>query len=449
MSARDDRHTLGAVEAEAALIGGLLLNNQAWDALREPLLPEQFTVPLYRTVFTEIARQLEAGQPTDVVTVATALGGQVGLSELNALAQYIPSPASMQRYAGLIAERHRARALLAAAGEIADLAREGRRPLIDRINEAQAALARLTLDAPRDDWASAYDGMVAHSETLEARAEGKAAVISTGLQRLDDQLDGGLRPGQLVVLGARPSMGKSALSMTIALNVSERVPVGFLSLEMSHDDLRDRKVAMLGRVKLSSVIRPHVGDGLDWGRVVEGIERAKTLQFFASDQPGLNIRQVVTKARGLKRTHGLGLLVVDYLGLLAGLDPKQPRTYQLEEATRSLKVLAKDLSIAVLCLAQLNRQVEQRGEPMPVLSDLRDSGAIEQDADVVLLLHRPIASNPELGDEWSDYAKLRVAKARQGRTGDVNLRYVGEQVRFEDWNGPPPTRTKSSRGRDL
>ena len=151
---------------------------------------------------------------------------------------------------------------------------------------------------------------------------------------------------------------------------------------------------MLGRVPLSSVIRPTKGDGLAWDRVIDGAERAKLLNFRVSDQGGLNINQVRAKARNLKRLHGLNVLIVDYIGLMSGLDAKQPRAYQLEEISRGLKTLAKELDIAVVCLAQVNRKVEERADATPALSDLRDSGAIEQDADVVMFVHRPIQSKP-------------------------------------------------------
>jgi replicative DNA helicase len=163
------------------------------------------------------------------------------------------------------------------------------------------------------------------------------------------------------------------------------------------------------------------------------------LQWFATEQPSLTINQVRVKARQLKRQKGLSVLVVDYIGLMNGSDPKMPRAYQLEEISRGLKSLAKELEIAVICLAQLNRKVDERGDKPPTLSDLRDSGAIEQDADVVMFLHRPVQVDPDLGGDWKHYAKLHVAKNRQGRSGVVvDLSYIGEQTRFANWSGPAP-----------
>ncbi len=171
----------------------------------------------------------------------------------------------------------------------------------------------------------------------------------------------------------------------------------------------------------------------------DSVERAKTLRWFVSDKSGLNILQVRSKARQLKRKHDLDVLIVDYIGLMSGLDPKQSRAYQIEEISRGLKGLAKELGIVVLCLAQVNRGGVERVGQVPALQDLRDSGAVEQDADVVGFIHRPIVANPDAGQQFENYALLRVAKNRQGRTGDVHLFYHGQFTSFESWGGPVPT----------
>jgi replicative DNA helicase len=273
---------------------------------------------------------------------------------------------------------------------------------------------------------------------LQDRFDGKTNAMATGLTDLDERLNGGLRPGQLVILGARPSMGKTALGLTIAASMSKHYVVGMLSMEMSHMEVNDRLTAMLGVVSLSSVKRPARGHGLAWDRVIEGVERARTLNLHVSDQGGLNINQVRTKARALKRLHGLNVLVVDYISLMQGLDAKANRNTQLEEVSRGLKALAKELQICVLCLAQLNRKAEERPDQMPMLSDLRDSGAIEQDADIVVFIKRPIMANPDLGPEWAHYSKASVAKNRQGRCGYFHLHYEGSQTQFTKWTGSPP-----------
>lgn len=428
--------SLASTEAESGILGALLLDNAVFDRISARLRTEHFFDSLHREVFAEVTRQIVAGKQADVITVFQAMGGRVSLQDLNAMAQYVPSTANIHRYAETVIERAKSRDLLAVSAAITELATDHGKSIEDRVEAAQGQLAKLIDEAPRDEWVSAYEGMVQHLQVIEDRESGKVTAWPTGLADLDDILEGGHRPGELVIIAARPSMGKTAMAMTVGLNMAADLSVGMLSMEMPHSELRDRKTAILSRVSLSSVKRP--GKGLEYDRVVDGVDRAKLLNWYASDQGGLNINQVRSKARNLKRLHGLDVLIVDYIGLMNGLDPKQPRAYQLEEISRGLKTLAKELDITVLCLAQVNRKVEERTDSLPGLSDLRDSGAIEQDADIVIFVHRPIQQRPELGDDWRNFARVRVAKNRQGKCGDISLFYQGDQTRFANWSGPAP-----------
>ena len=448
----ETRHFTEAVaniDAENGLIGGLLLDNSAFDRISDRLKPEHFFTSLNRELFTEISRQISHGQPCDVVTVAMAMGDRADIMELNALAQYVPSAANVRRYADVVIERFKSRALLSVSAELTELAHDHHRTIEDRVEAAQGQLVKLIDESPRDEWVSTHEGMALHTQIIEDRADGKVTAWPTGLNDLDEYLEGGFRPGELIIVGARPSMGKTALAMTIGMHMASDYVVAMLSMEMPHSELRDRQIAMLGRVSLSSIKRPNKGAGLDWGRVTEGVELARALNFYASDQGGLNINQVRSKARNIKRLHGLNVLIIDYIGLMNGLDAKQQRAYQLEEISRGLKTLAKELGIAVLCLAQVNRKVEERSEATPQLSDLRDSGAIEQDADVVMFVHRPIQAKPDLSDEWKHYAKCSIAKNRNGRCGLVHLSYIGEQTKFSGWAGEAPSSSVRSTRRDL
>ena len=428
-----------AMESEQVIIGALLLDNSVFDRISDKLRADHFFRHENRLIYAEIERQLAAGKGVDLVTVHQALADeQISLVYLNDVAQYVPSLTNVGRHADLIVAAARARSLMIACDEISLLAQDQGRGIDERVDEAQQKLAKLSEEAPRDEWVDAHDGMVLHTQVLEDRAEGRVHSWSTGLHDLDEYLEGGLRPGGLYIVGARPSMGKTALAMTIGLHMAAERSVGMMSMEMPHRELRDRMTAMLGRVSLSSVIRPNRGDGINWTRVMDGVQLAKSLRFRVSDQGGLNINQVRTKARALKRTMSLDVLIVDYIGLMNGLDSKQPRAYQLEEISRGMKTLAKELGIAILCLAQVNRKVEERPNATPSLSDLRDSGAIEQDADVVMFVHRPIQAKPDLGEQWSHYAKLSIAKNRQGRCGLMHLSYQGDQTRFDGWMGEAP-----------
>jgi len=446
------RKTMGELianmDAENGLIGGLLLDNGAFDHISDRIKAEHFSTSFSREIFAEISKQIGSGERCDVVTVGMALDGKVTMQQLNALAQFVPSAANIRRYADMVIERFKSRALLTVSAEITELAHDHSRTIEDRIEAAQGQLVKLIDEAPRDEWVSAFEGMNSHTQVLEDRADGKVKAWATGLVDLDDLLEGGFRPGELVIVGARPSMGKTALAMTIGLAMSEHFSVGMLSMEMPHTEVRDRMTAMVGNVSLSHVKRP--SRGLQWDRVVEGVERSRLLNFYVTDQGGLNINQVRSKARAIKRLHGLNVLIVDYIGLMSGLDAKQQRAYQLEEISRGLKTLAKELEMTVLCLAQVNRKVEERIEATPQLSDLRDSGAIEQDADVVVFVHRPIQAKPDLGGDWTNFAKASIAKNRNGRCGVISLFYQGDQTKFSGWSGPAPSKSAgTTRGNNL
>lgn len=427
-----------SMHTEQALIGGLMMDNRLFDLVGD-LTSEDFFYDDHRKVFNIVLRQISAGKASDVVTVFEAMRDdeRVDLTYLTEIASFTPSASNFRRYVEIVRGHSLSRRLMAAGDEISSLAAETDRGFEDRLEQATSLLSKLRTEEASDEWVSAFDSMVKHTHVLEERAEGKRTAWSTGLDDLDEVLDGGLIPGSLYIIGARPSMGKTALGMTIGLNMAIHRPVGLLSMEMSHGDLNDRMTTMISHVPMGTVKRPH--KGLQWDRIIDGVERAKVLRWYASDESNLTIHKLRLKARRLQRKIGLDVLIVDYIGLMSGTDQKQPRTYQLEEISRGLKSLAKELGIAVVCLSQVNRKVEERTEASPNLSDLKDSGAIEQDADVVMFIHRPIQAKPDLGIEWQNYAKLSITKNRQGRSGCVvDLAYIGEQTRFANWSGPAP-----------
>lgn len=428
-------------ESEQAVIGGLLSRNASIDSIADALLPEHFAVEENRLVFAEACAQISRGQPCDVVTVFEGLQGRVDLAYIGELAVYAPTGNNLRAYANIIIERAKSRQLAAASIAIHDLAHDTGRGIDERLEAAQAELAKLVSAAAKDEWVGAHAGMLAHIDVLEARESGRIQRWATGLADLDRMLDGGLCPGDLVIVGARPSHGKSALAMTVGLHMAQTRPVAMLSMEMSLTQLNDRIAACLGRVPLPEILRPRTENRELWSRVLQAVEDAKHLQWSASDTGSLNINQVRAKARALKRRQGLDVLIVDYIGLMNGLDQKASRTYQLEEVSRGLKSLAKELGCVVLCLAQLNRNADElMYDVMPNMSHLRDCGAIEQDADIVLLLKRPIVAKKDLHGNWTSYAKLSIEKARQGATGIVNLHYQSDQTRFSGWTGEVPSR---------
>jgi replicative DNA helicase len=438
-----------SVQSESSVLGALLLDNNAFHRMGDsPLIADDFYRYDHRLIFAAISALITANKPADVVTVFVELeksgkGEEVGgLAYLNSLATYIPSASNIRRYAEIVREQSILRKLVAASDAIAVSAFNPQGQTVDALldgAEQQILNIGLARKGVSDgDFIPIYEGMLAHSAILERRHHGELTAWPTGLADLDEYLEGGFRPGELVIVGARPSMGKTALGMTIGVNMAQHRTVAVLSMEMSHGEVNDRLTAMLGNVSMTAVKRPARGEGLAWDRVMEGVDKAKGLRLHISDQGALTIHQVRTKARNLKRKHGLDVLVVDYIGLMTGLDQKANRNTQLGEVSRGLKALAKELQICVLCLAQLNRNAEEKPDQMPQMSNLRDSGEIEQDADVILFIKRPIMANPELNDEWKYYAKLSVAKNRQGRCGYLHLTYLGEQTRFGSWSGQPP-----------
>lgn len=423
-------------DIECGILAILITHNNAIDLVCDILKAEHFGNPTYKAIYTELAAQLAKGQDVDVLTLFDALQSTVTLADLNAIAvtQY-QSAGAIRSLANHLIDRNKEARLGELAFTIHELA-TSEAPIRERIDRAQAELAKLTETNEEGEWLEAYESIVKHTELIDQRIDGLHQGMKTGLYDFDEMLDGGLQRGNLVVIGARPAMGKTALAMTIGLTLAENNHVGFISMEMPHQDVRDRQLAILTGIPLAQLKRPT--DDLGYAKILDALDKCKTLKFRVTDKSGLNILQIRTKARALKRLKGLDVLIVDYIGLMSGLDAKQPRAYQIEEISRGLKTLAKELDIVVVCLAQVNRGAAERAGQVPGLHDLRDSGAIEQDADVVAFIHRPIAANPDLPAEFNHYAQLRIAKNRQGRTGDVELFYRGDITKFHAWSGDTP-----------
>ncbi|WP_277184019.1 replicative DNA helicase [Caballeronia sp. BR00000012568055] len=430
-----------AVEAEQSVIGGLLLDNDAIDRIGH-LRAGHFFRADHRVIFKAVTAAIAEGG-ADPITVNDRLrvsgkAEQVGgLAYLNAIAQSTPSAVNISRYADIVRDRSHKRRLLAVAHEIQDSV--GATPddaatLIDRAASKLEAIAEGT--AVREPKLAAQ-GLAEHLAELERRSTGTSQALSTGLADLDHRLNSGLRPGWLAIVAARPGVGKTALALNIATHVAQTHSVLFCSMEMPEPELHDRMIASLGRVSLDTVMHAPEHDNEFWNRMTTVAAKVTELRLRIDDQAALRLADVRAKARAIKRKHGLDLIIVDYLQLMTG--DGSNRNSEIEGISRGLKALAKELNIAVIALAQLNRQVEQRAIRIPQLSDLRDSGAIEQDADVVMFVHREEVANPDCDEQFRGFAQVRVAKFRHGSTGDIPLRYRGEHVTFEGWTGAWPT----------
>lgn len=445
-------------DAERAVLCGLLLDNRAWDLVGDLLTDSDFYRYEHKLIFDAIATLCNACKPADVITVFEHLQRQGkheevgGLPYLNSVAQSEPGAANIRRWAEIVRENSKRRQLVSASDEIATAAFNLQGRTVEALlDEAAQKVMAIGSDAVVDEWESMESMIVKVLDAVQSRSEGtdnarSGAAIATGLADLDEILDGGLRAGQVIVIGARPGMGKSAIADTIGEHVaSNGLPVGKFSMEMQNIEGAERAVASVGKIPLHAIRRPERMSDLHWSSMTRSVELLRRIPFYSNERGGLNINQVRSKARALRRRHGLRLLIVDYLQLMTGTDPRQPRTYQLEEASRGLKSLAKELQIPVIALVQVNRGVEKEQDPMPRMSDIKDCGSIEQDADVILFLHRPIVAKPDLGAEWKCYAKAHLAKQRGGRTGVMHFQYVGEHTRFDDWPADIPVPTNPVR----
>ena len=431
-------NTVGARPSEMSVVSILLNFPQAHDDC-DKLLPEHFSDDQLRSIYAECRKQHVKGA-YDIMTVAMALDGSIDRTEVLEIARYNDHGSrAMAKHVGRVIDASKSRKLYGMSSLVQTLAFETT-PIQERLDKVSTALMELEDKDDFGEWIDAHESAIKHLELLEQREAGAVVGMASGIHDLDEMMDGGFQRGNLVVIGARPSMGKSALGLTIGLSMAKTYSVGFISMEMSRADVSDRQAAILGSVSISDIKRP--SRGLQYDRIVDAVEASRARRFFVVEQGGLNILQVRSKAKALKRRKGLDVLIVDYIGLMSGLDSKVSRAYQIEEISRGLKTLAKELEIVVICLAQVNRGAADKGNQPPGLHELRDSGAIEQDADIVGFIHRPIMANPDFGAEWINYALLRVAKNRQGRCGDVHLFYVGEQTKFGQWSGETPSKSK-------
>lgn len=455
-----------SIEAESGLLGALLLNNAAWDRVSDLLTEADFYRSEHRLIFATVGALVNSGKPADVVTVYAALQKQQrseeagGMEYLNALSQYVPSAANIRRYSEIVRERSILRKLIAASDQIAASAfnTEGQ-AIATILDNAESQIFNIGQHSGRqaDDWKSLEQGTVKLLYWLQVAADGsyKPDFTPTGFKELDERLDGGLRGGELIVLGARPSMGKTAMGMNIVKHIAfnEGKPCGVFSMEMPDIQITRRLMSTVGKIRLDKVRRPERLNDFDWANVTQAVEDMRKADISFVDKAGLTINQIRSKARALARRKGqLGAIMLDYFSLIAGTDKKIPRAYQLQEASMGLKALAKELNCPVIVLQQVKRDVEGRADQMPVMSDLKDSGSLEQDADAIIFVHRPAKADSKLGDEWKHLAQVSVPKLRDGETGFFNLYWAGEHQVFVDWPDTlevPSNRMRASRGGDL
>lgn len=431
-----------SVLAEQSVIGALLLDNGAIDRIPE-IKTEHFYNGDNRMIFAAIRAQIIAGKQADVITVFEELRDRLmdGLAYLNSLAQNTPSAANIVRYSDMVRDAALRRALISETSKLAELATEKAKSAAEILDMAQTAIGKLAETRVQKEPIRASEAMLAHVDVMDNRMSRKVHGIASGFTHLDEMLNGGFNRGNLVIVGARPSMGKTALALNVASNMADDYSVLFLSQEMGVGELLDRSIAFLGRIPLGKIIRAEMSEQ-EWGQFTHANIKLKEKNLYVEDQGALTLLDVRAKAMLTKRKHGLDVLVVDYLQLMQG--DGDNRNAQIEEISRGLKALAKELNIVVIALSQLNRQAAQR---RPQMSDLRDSGAIEQDADIVIFIHRDEVNDPNT--HLKGFADLIVGKNRQGSIGDILLRYEGQYTQFEttkEYRPAPPTPVRTGKG---
>ncbi|AJW45131.1 MULTISPECIES: replicative DNA helicase [Ralstonia] len=437
-----------SIEAEQSVLGGLLLDNAAWDRIADFINEHDFYRYDHRLIFHHIGKLISQAKPADVITVYEQLqaAGKAeevgGLAYLNALAQNTPSAANIRRYAEIVRDRGVLRQLVTIADEISAGAfnPQGRdvRQLLDEAESKVFAIA--------EEGARGQKGFLEIQPLLTQVVEridelyhrdnqNDITGVPTGFVDLD-RMTSGMQPGDLIIVAGRPSMGKTAFSLNIGEHVAveQGLPVAVFSMEMAGTQLAMRMLGSVGRLDQHRLRTGRLLDE-DWPRLTHAIQKMNDAQLFIDETPALNPMELRARSRRLARQCGqLGLIIIDYLQLMSGSGGGgENRATEISEISRSLKGLAKELNCPVIALSQLNRSLEQRPNKRPVMSDLRESGAIEQDADVILFIYRDQVYNPDSPDKGT--AEIIIGKQRNGPIGTVRLTFLGEYTKFDNFTG--------------
>ncbi len=437
-----------SLDAEQSILGGLLLDNEAADRIGDIVSEDDFYSEAHRIIYRHIATLGSEGKPVDVVTLSEALHSTQkldyvgGLAYLGALVGNVPTAANIRHYAQIVRERSILRQLAATAGEIAESAYNplGRNAK-SVLDEAEAKVLHIAEQGSRGQRTFSplkelLVDVVERIEQLYNRDDPSDVTgIATGYTDLD-RMTSGLQPGDLVIVAGRPSMGKSALAINIGEHVALelKLPVVVFSMEMGASQLAMRMIGSVGRLDQHKLRTGRLGPD-DWERLSSALGRLSEAPILIDETPSLNAIEVRSRARRLQKQYGqLGLVIVDYLQLMQAQSQGENRATEISEISRSMKALAKELKVPVMALSQLNRSLEQRPNKRPVMSDLRESGAIEQDADVILFIYRDEVYNPETQEKGT--AEIIIGKQRNGPIGTIRLTFLGEHTRFENFASP-------------
>jgi len=432
-----------SIEAEQSVLGGLMLDNTAWDIVADLIDEDDFYRKDNRLIFQAIKRLANNNEPFDAVTLSDRLGNTNdlenagGLTYLGTLVKNTPTAANIRTYATIVRERAVLRELIQAVNEIGGkVYRPEGSDTATLLDEAEQAIFRIAERSlhRRVGFAAIKDLLVKAVDRIDALFQQDSPItgVPTGFSDFDE-LTAGLQPGDLVIVAGRPSMGKTAFAINIAEHVVIKcgLPVAVFSLEMPGEQLAMRMLSSLGRINQHKLRTGKLGDE-DWPRLTSAVGLLSEAPLYIDDSGGISPNELRARARRLQRDHKeLGLIIVDYLQLMQVPGHRENRVSEISEISRSLKSLAKELNVPVMALSQLNRSLEQRPNKRPVMSDLRESGAIEQDADVITFIYRDEVYNDDSPDKGT--AEIIVAKQRNGPIGMRRMTFLGEYTRFEDF----------------
>ena len=432
-----------SIEAEQSVLGGLMLENSAWDQIADRVIEEDFYRHDHRLIFRSIADLAETNKPLDVITLSEWLKqrGEIqdagGLAYLGTLAKDTPSAANIRAYADIVREKSVLRQLISVGSNIADSAfNSGDRPSKELLDEAEQQVFHIAEQGSRQQAFHSIKGLLKSSlAKIEELSKSDDTITgeATGYTDLDEKTSG-FHGGDLVIVAGRPAMGKTTFSMNVAEHVAlakEKKAVAIFSMEMPAEQLVLRLFASNGRVPLTDIRTGKIREE-DWPRVGMAVKAFAQTKLFIDDTPALSPTEIRAKTRRLAREHGgIGLVVIDYLQLMQTGSKADNRAAEISEISRSLKGLAKELDCPIIALSQLNRSLEQRPNKRPVMSDLRESGAIEQDADIIIFIYRDEVYNEESPDKGM--AEVIIGKQRNGPIGTVRLTFTGKYTRFDNY----------------
>lgn len=427
------------IEAEASVLGSVLIEKDAIIKIADIVKPDDFYVDRNGLIFAAIMDLYEARQPIDIVSLSNKLSeaGELerigGASYITELTTSVPTAAHVVHYAGIVAHKATLRRLIAAASNISGLGYDEQTPLDQLLDRAEQTIFEVSQKNLKQNFIPISDVLSDSFDRLNELHSnaGKLRGVSTGFKDLDNML-AGLQPSDLIILAARPSMGKTTFVMNIAHHIAakEGVPVGFFSLEVSKEQLIDQLLAIESGVD-SWKLRTGALDDDDFPKLNEAMAELSEAPLYIDDSAMTNVMEMRTKARRLQSEHGLGLIIIDYLQLISGgASSRDGRQQEVSEISRGLKGLARELGVPVIALSQLSRAVESRTPPIPQLADLRDSGSIEQDADVVMFIYREAYYNKQT--DRDNITDILIRKHRNGPVGDIELYFHPEQRRFTD-----------------